>query len=512
MIALIILLALAVAAAAYFFLSLRQSRRDIAELRVKAASVLDVVAERERVQEQAMQLKRDRENSRAEITSLQEKSRVEIAGLQESARNEAAGIRSKAQAEIAVLQEKSRVDQEKLHKEWEVTLGQIQDLKAKLKTLRLEESTLEESADLRAFGFYKPRYDFPNAARYSAELERVRSRQKAMIQAKTAAISHIAWTVNGSAAEGRKQINQTLRLLLRAFNGECDAAIARVKYNNAATMEIRIEKACEAINKLAGVQSCVIAPEYLALKLDELHLAHEHQEKLWEEKEEQRQIREMMREEETAQRELDRAREDAEKEEQRYQQALARARQDVEAAIGEKQKKLLYNIVELERLLAEAQERKARAISRAQMTRSGHVYIISNIGSFGEDVFKIGMTRRLDPMDRVRELGDASVPFAFDVHAILFSDDAPSLENALHKAFHRRRVNLVNQRKEYFITTIDEIETVAKAHGATVEFVKTPEAKEFRLSHSQRSQQPTQETSRGWSSRSIPISGSGASN
>ncbi len=117
------------------------------------------------------------------------------------------------------------------------------------------------------------------------------------------------------------------------------------------------------------------------------------------------------------------------------------------------------------------------------MTRSGHVYIISNIGSFGENVFKIGMTRRLDPLDRVRELGDASVPFDFDVHAIIYSDDAPALENTLHKEFHYRRVNRVNERREFFRVSVDEIvHAVRRHHGAEVEIIRDPEAEQYRKS------------------------------
>ncbi len=143
--------------------------------------------------------------------------------------------------------------------------------------------------------------------------------------------------------------------------------------------------------------------------------------------------------------------------------------------------KLRGQIEELERKLAEAQMNRQRALSRAQMTRSGHVYIISNIGSFGEQVYKIGMTRRLDPMDRVKELGDASVPFEFDVHAILFTDDAPALENKLHRAFHHRRVNRVNGKKEFFRVHMTEIvDFVREHHSAEIEFVHEAEAEEYR--------------------------------
>jgi hypothetical protein len=122
-----------------------------------------------------------------------------------------------------------------------------------------------------------------------------------------------------------------------------------------------------------------------------------------------------------------------------------------------------------------------RAISQAQMTRVGHIYVISNIGSFGEDVYKIGMTRRLDPLDRVRELGDASVPFQFDVHAIIYSEDAPSLEYELHRKFKDRRLNMVNGRKEFFKVALDEVEAfILQQTNASILFTKLAEAKEYR--------------------------------
>ncbi len=121
--------------------------------------------------------------------------------------------------------------------------------------------------------------------------------------------------------------------------------------------------------------------------------------------------------------------------------------------------------------------------------RAGYVYIISNIGSFGENVYKIGMTRRLDPMERVDELGDASVPFKFDVHAMIFSDDAPALETALHHAFANKKVNMINGRREFFYVTIDEIEEVVKAnYDKSVEFMRVPQAEQYRESQKMHSQ------------------------
>lgn len=394
---------------------------------------------------------------------------VDIDAERQRVVNEIAQIR--AQHEQALLQ---------IQRQHAATNTDLQGVQMQLNRVRAELAALDEEAHLQSFGFYKPRYNFSSSERYQSKLDEVRERQKQMIKDKTAATCAIEWTVNGSAAEGRKQINQTLKLMLRAFNGECDAAIAKVKYNNVHVMEARIEKAREAINGLAEIQRCTISASYLRLKLDELHLAHEYEEKVQAENEEQRRIREQMREEEQAQREIEKARQDAEKEEKRYADALRKAQEDAAKADGSKQQKLLAQIAELEKKLADAHANKERALSRAQQTRSGYVYIISNIGSFGEHVYKIGMTRRLDPMDRVKELGDASVPFEFDVHAIISTDDAPTLENTLHRAFDHRRVNRVNEKKEFFKVKIEEIVAlVQKHHRAEVDIVTMAAAEEY---------------------------------
>lgn len=358
--------------------------------------------------------------------------------------------------------------------------AELFNLQLNVSKLSEELKELDEEASLRSFGFYKPRYGFDSSERFQVALEEIRERQKRMIKDKAAAVCQIEWTVDGSRTEGRKQINQTFKLMLRGFNGECDASVAKVKYNNISVMEARIRKAWEAINVLVGVQQCQITQAYLDLKLQELYLVHEYQEKLQEEKEEQRRIREQMREEEIAQRELEKATLDAEREERRYAEALRKAHEEAERAVGQKQQRLLGQIEELQRRLDEAHVNKERAIARAQMTRSGHVYVISNIGSFGEHVYKIGMTRRLDPLDRVRELGDASVPFQFDVHAVIYSEDAPALEAALHRAFQHRRVNRVNERKEFFRVTIEEIAKVVRQHHGEIEITLAAEAAEYR--------------------------------
>jgi hypothetical protein len=219
----------------------------------------------------------------------------------------------------------------------------------------------------------------------------------------------------------------------------------------------------------------------LELKLDEMALSYEYEQKKYEEKEEQRRIREQMREEEKAQKEFERAEREAEDEERRYTRALEKVKSELAFATQSEIEELNRKISFLQQNLQQAQERKMRAISQAQMTKVGHIYIISNIGSFGEDVYKIGMTRRLDPLDRVRELGDASVPFRFDVHAIIYSEDAPSLEYELHKNFKDRRMNMINGRKEFFKVSLDEIEAfISQQTNASIQFTKLAEAKEYR--------------------------------
>lgn len=360
------------------------------------------------------------------------------------------------------------------------TSVEIDQLAQRRERLAREVSALDEEAHLQEVGLYRKHFDFPSSHEFDVAIARVEQQQKEMVKAGRAAICTTTWSVAGSEKEGEKFVARLLKLMLRAFNAECDAAVAKVRYNNIEVMETRITKSCEAINKLTTIQQCHITGDYLKLRLDELHLVHEQHERIQEEKEEQRRIREQIREEEIAQRELDKARQDAEREEQRYEDALAKARAEVAAAQGAKQEKLNAKIAELEVRLAEAHEQKERAISRAQLTRSGHVYVISNIGSFGERVFKIGMTRRLDPQERIKELGDASVPFAFDVHAVIYTEDAPGLETKLHHAFSDRRINLVNERKEFFAVEIDEVVRVVRENHGDVLITKAAEAEEYR--------------------------------
>jgi hypothetical protein len=348
------------------------------------------------------------------------------------------------------------------------------------KKLRKEVSIYESKLDLIEFGVYEPIYDFEKSEDYRTEQKKVIGLQKEMITYETAATCSTNWTVDGSEAKGKASTKRNIKLVLRAFNGECNSLIAKVKWNNVNQMKERIKKSFEAINKLGKSSTISISNDYLKLKVKELTLEHEFQLKKQNEREELRAIKEEIREEERAKREFEKAQRDAEKEEKNYQTALEKARKEIEELTGEKQGKLQEKIEKLELELKEAQERKERAISMAQQTKRGHVYIISNIGSFGENIYKIGMTRRLEPTDRVKELGDASVPFKFDIHAMIYSEEASILEKELHRKFEEKKVNMLNYRKEFFNVTLDEIEEKITEIGIEAEFRKFPEAIEYR--------------------------------
>jgi hypothetical protein len=352
---------------------------------------------------------------------------------------------------------------------------------ATFEALQKEIDLYTDNIDIGSYGLYEPQFSFDTSEKFKEAIEANYQNQKLAIKEDNAVICNTNVTVNGNKAEGKKMTTRNKKLMLYAFNGECDGLISKVKWNTATKIKERIEKAFNDINKLGEVQTTFITEQYKNLKLEELALTYEYEQKKYDEKEEQRQIREQMREEEKAQKELERAQKEAEDEEARFQKALDKARKELGSASQNEVDELNNQISSLEKKLQEAHERKERAISMAQMTKVGHIYVISNIGAFGEDVVKIGMTRRLDPLDRVRELGDASVPFHFDVHAIIYSENAPQLENELHKKFNDRRLNRINNRKEFFKASLEEIEVFVKEHaGAEIEFTKVAEAREYR--------------------------------
>jgi hypothetical protein len=266
-----------------------------------------------------------------------------------------------------------------------------------------------------------------------------------------------------------------------AFNGKVDSILSKVKKDNYGTLLQKIKDAYQLVNHNgAAFRDAAITPQYLSARIEELKWAVIVQELKWKEQEEQREIRERIREEEKARREYEKAIREAAKEEETLKKLIEKAQKEVQQASDEQKAKYEERLREYQEKLAEAEAKNQRALSMAQQTKSGNVYIISNIGSFGEDVYKIGMTRRLEPLDRVKELGDASVPFEFDVHAMIYSENAPYLETSLHKIFLANQVNKMNPRKEFFRIPLSEIRKHIEKNGLETKWTITAEARQYR--------------------------------
>ncbi len=272
-----------------------------------------------------------------------------------------------------------------------------------------------------------------------------------------------------------------IAFVIDAFNGKVDTILAKTKAENVGKLRQEILDAFVLVNKNGqAFRNARITESFRDARLEELRWGAVLVELKNLEREEQRAIKERIREEERARREYEKVIRDAAKDEAKIQAALEKARAEMAQASEEQKAKYEQQMADLMEKLQEAEARAQRALSMAQQTRSGHVYVISNVGSFGGDVFKIGLTRRLEPQDRVRELGDASVPFPFDVHAMIFSEDAPGLETALHKKFNELRVNKVNSRKEFFRLGLMDIRNGISELGVTAHFTMLALAAEYR--------------------------------
>jgi F0F1-type ATP synthase membrane subunit b/b' len=272
-----------------------------------------------------------------------------------------------------------------------------------------------------------------------------------------------------------------VRFVIDAFNGRVDAILTRTKHDNYGTLEQEVRDAFALVNQNGtAFRNARILPSYFDSRIAELRWAVIVQELRLKEREEQRSIKEQIREEEKARREYERVIQETQREEQLLKQALEKACAQAQRATAEQRAHLEGQIAMLNQKLTEAEAKNRRALSMAQQTRKGNIYIISNVGSFGEEVFKIGMTRRLEPMERIYELGDASVPFDFDVHAMIPCDDAPAFESLLHTEFDDLRINKVNYRKEFFRLPLERLRKFITSRSVEASFTMIAEAHEYR--------------------------------
>lgn len=382
--------------------------------------------------------------------------------------------------------EELSIELDKNEKKIEKRNAELATLEEKIAERKKKIVWLDDEILVQEFGLYQPQFDFANALDYKEKLAEIRAEQKRAIKNDEAVKGNSNWEVNGSKSKGKKMVSDTQKLLLRTFNSECDELVAKVKYTNFDASLEKIYKSAEAISKLGTIMGIYITQRYLELKVKELRLAFEYQLKKEQEKEELKAARAEQREQAKIQRELEEQRKKIEKEQTHYNTAYAKLCEQL--LINPDDGDLLKKKAELESKISDIDKAINDIDYRQANMKAGYVYIISNIGAFGENVYKIGMTRRLEPQERIDELGDASVPFNFDVHAMIFSDDAPALEAALHRAFEDKKLNMVNHRREFFKVTLDEIKAVVKENfDKTVEFVDVPDAEQYRISQRMKS-------------------------
>jgi hypothetical protein len=330
---------------------------------------------------------------------------------------------------------------------------------------------------LHDIGIYNYRHPLENAVAYQDALASIKAEIRTYIAEGRAIEASTRFTFDNSLAKGRKMTAELAKLMLRAYNAEAENCVRYVKAGNLPSAEKRLTGAATSIARYASMMEMHINPDCHALRLRELELTADYQMTVQEEREAAREERARLREEQQAERELRAERERLEKERAHYANVL-----EALSGGGSDQERR-----DLEGKIAEIDGRIAENDYRTANIRAGYVYVMSNVGSFGPGIVKIGLTRRLEPMDRVRELGDASVPFGFDVHALFFSDDAVSVEAELHRRFARTRVNRVNLRREYFYATPAEVKTaLIEIAGNLLEFTEAAEAEQYHASESMR--------------------------
>lgn len=354
----------------------------------------------------------------------------------------------------------------------ELLRAEVAELRAQLASGRHGDQAinLSDQAVLQEVGVYRYHHPLESAVAYRERLDALNKQVDELVKSGQAVLAADMFTYDGSLAKGRKMTGDFSKLMLRAYNAEADNCVRSLRSGNARTAVRRLEAAATSIEKLGSMMEMRINPDFHALRVQEIELTADYQMKVQEEKERAREEREQLREQRKVEQELATQREKLEKERAHYAAAIAALGEDSDPESGS----------EMRRRLAEIDEAIEANDYRAANIRAGYVYVISNVGAFGPGVVKIGMTRRLEPRERIQELGDASVPFPFDTHALFFSDDAIALEGELHRIFADRKVNLVNDRREFFFVAPGEVrEVLAEQVGGLLEFTEEPTAEQY---------------------------------
>ena len=366
--------------------------------------------------------------------------------------------------------------EDQLYKEFQSYSDEIfkqkKELLKEINKLREEENSLNTSLLNEHYNISE--YDGITSEECKNKLSLLKLEEKELLQSNEYVVI--------SSSDSKQEINSNIKQIVRCINSECDNILINISIKNIDSMRNKISKCYESLNKIFMVNGIQLTPKVLEYKLSELNLVYTYELKKQQEKEQQKAIKEQMVEEEKVRREIEKQKAKLEKDQTQFSNEITKLMAYLQKSQNDIEKQLYVNkINELEEKLKQLEQEKETVLEREANARAGFVYVISNIGSFGEDIYKIGMTRRLEPMDRIKELSSASVPFEFDVHAMIFSDNAPELENTLHKHFEKQRVNRANVRKEFFRVSIDEIETIVKEiYNNTVEFTRIPVATEYR--------------------------------
>lgn len=377
----------------------------------------------------------------------------------------------------------ANLEQEYKEKEKNLSISlstNIKNLKIELETLKNEKIDLNDELKILHSEAIKANFDFADFEKVTSEEFKNKlsvSRVNEENELKNGKLISISSYIND-----KKFIANNTKQITRLFNAECDSVMNKVSVKNIDSSRNKITRSFNSLNKIFETDGIQLNQCWLQIKLDQLNTVYLYEMKKSEEKDIQKTIKEQMIEEEKVRREIEKQKQKLEKDQKQFNNEVTRMMKYLQKSSNDAEKELYMDkIRELEEKIKVLEEEKQVVIDREMNAKAGYVYIISNIGSFGENIYKIGMTRRLEPMDRIKELSSASVPFEFDVHAMIFSDNAPELENILHQTFKEKSVNKVNYRKEFFKVSLDEIEKVVKQnYDKTVEFIRIPTATEYR--------------------------------
>ena len=351
---------------------------------------------------------------------------------------------------------------------------ELSQKRSELFAIQNEISLANDTLGLQEFGFFERQYKFSDSTKYKEALDNLRKQQKDLVKSGQAGRIIVPMLLDNNKSKGKAMQNQLIKAAIRGFNGEADALLVKVSVSNVEKKIQALKKAFQQLNRMYSRNQIEITIPYLNLKIEELRLAAEFELQKQEEKELLREQRAKEREDKKLQAEIKARRKQLEKDRTHFKNMVSKVEELLKNATGEELKELQRQLSEYQDKLSELDE-----IEEDIDYREGHV--ISNIGSFGEDVYKIGVTRRLEPLERIRELSSASVPFQFDVHALIFSEEAFALETELHNQLSEYKVNKVNNRKEYFKVPFEKIKVPLDKHEElTIELNENAEAFEYR--------------------------------